>query len=119
MNIEITARHFHLTPELKSHIEREVGKLRKYFESIIASEVILDVEKYRQRAEIRIRVYRDTIAGTADSDDMYTSVESALDKVKGQLKKYKSRLKEKRPEEILETVEKITRPETDIDEVEL
>jgi len=119
MNIEITARHFDLTPELKEHVENEVAGLTRYFENIISSEVILDVEKYRQSAEIKVKVYKDVITGKTDSNDMYASIEKAIDKVKGQLKKYKSKLKEKRPDEITETVEKATRPETDVDAVDM
>ena len=119
MNIEITARHFDLTPELKEHIENEVTGLTRYFENIISSEVILDVEKYRQTAEIKVKVYNASLTGTSDTDDMYASIEQAMDKVKTQLKKYKERLKEKRPEKIQETVEEITRPDTDVDSLDV
>jgi putative sigma-54 modulation protein len=77
------------------------------------------VEKYRQTAEIKVKVYKETIAGRADSDDMYASIEMALDKIKRQLKKYKGKLKDKRPEEISDAVEKITKPETDVDAVDM
>jgi len=119
MNIEITARHFDLTPELKEHIEKEVGGLTRYFENIISTEVILDVEKYRQTAEIKLKVYRDVITGKTDTNDMYQSIEKAVGKVKKQLKKYKEKLKEKHPEQIHETVKKATKPETDVDGVDI
>ncbi len=119
MNINITARHFDLTPELREHVEGEIEKLTKFFEHIISSDVILDVEKYRQTAEIKVKVYNATIAGSADSNDMYASIEQAVEKVKKQLKKYKSKLKDKRPDVIQETVEKLTRPQTNEDEVDV
>ena len=119
MNIEITARHFDLTPELKEHVEKEVAGLTRYFENIISSEVILDVEKYRQTAEIKVKVYKDVLTGKTDSNDMYASIENSIDKVKGQLKKYKDKLKDKRPEEISETVERATKPDTDVDGVDI
>lgn len=119
MNIEITARHFDLTPELREYIEKEVGGLTRYFENIISSDVILDVEKYRQTAEVKIQVYKEIITGKADSDDMYASIEKAMNKVKGQLKKYKGKLKDRRPEEISETVKRATKPETDVDSVDI
>jgi len=119
MNITVTARHFDLTPELKEYVEREINGLTRYFDKIISADVILDVEKYRQTAEVKIKVYRDVLTGTADSDDMYASIEMVIDKVKRQLKKYKGKLKEKRPDEINEVVEKVTRPSTNVDEVDL
>lgn len=119
MNIEITARHFDLTPELREHVESEMDKLTRYFENIISAEVILDVEKYRQTSEVKVKVYNAVIAGSADSNDMYASIEMSIDKVKKQLKKYKSKLKDKRPEKIQETVENLTRPLTNEDEVDV
>lgn len=119
MNISITARHFDLTPQLKQNIEKEVNGLTRYFENIISAEVILDVEKYRQSAEIKVKVYKDTITGKGDSNDMYASIEMAIDKVKTQLKKYKGKLKEKHPDKIDATVKKITKPKTDDDSVDV
>jgi len=119
MNINITARHFDLTPELREHVESEIEKLTRYFEHIISSDVILDVEKYRQAAEIKVKVYNAVLTGSADSNDMYASIEMSVDKVKKQLKKYKSKLKDKRPEVIQETVENLTRPHTNEDEVDI
>ena len=74
---------------------------------------------YRQSAEIKVKVYKETITAKSDSNDMYASIEKSMDKIKGQLKKYKGKLKEKRPEEIIEAVEKVTRPETDVDSVDV
>ncbi|RKX22517.1 MAG: ribosome-associated translation inhibitor RaiA, partial [Candidatus Zixiibacteriota bacterium] len=114
-----TARHFDLTPELREHVESEIEKLTRYFENIISSDVILDVEKYRQTAEIKVKVYNAVITGSADSNDMYASIEMSVDKVKKQLKKYKGKLKNKHPEKITETVESLTKPQTNEDEIDV
>lgn len=119
MLTKITARHFDLTPQLKETIEKELEGFTKYFENIISAEAILDVEKHRQTAEIKAKVYNATINAKADSTDMYVSIEKAATKVKSQLKKYKGKLKEKHPEKIEETVESITRPQTNEDEVDV
>lgn len=119
MNIEITARHFDLTPELRNHVEKEVGGLTRFFENIVSSEVILGVEKYRQSAEIKAKVYNAVITGSADSDDMYASIEMAIDKVKKQLKKHKGKLKLKQPEKINNMVGEATRPSTNPDEIDV
>ena len=119
MNINITARHFDLTPQLREHVESEIEKLTRFFENIISSDVILDVEKYRQTAEIKVKVYNAVITGSADSNDMYASIEMSVDKVKKQLKKYKGKLKNKHPEKITETVENLTKPQTNEDEIDV
>jgi putative sigma-54 modulation protein len=111
MRINITARHFELTKDLEQHIRDHLWTLRKYFESIINAHVILSVEKYRQIAEITLKVSGLTLASKEESDNMYTSIDSAVDKLERQVKRYKQKLynhkaKKKEPEE-----ERVEEPE--------
>ena len=114
----ITARHFDLTPEMRDKAEQEIEGLTRYFENIISAEMVLDTERHRKVAELKVKVYNHVMAGTGDTDDMYNSISVAVDKVKGQLKKYKGKLKDKRPDEINETVTQATRPSIDEDSVD-
>jgi len=102
MKINITARHFELTNELKQLVEEEVEKLTRFFEHIISSNAVLEVEGYRHRAEISVKVYGSTLTGTAESDQMQVSIEQAIDKLTAQLKKYKGKLKDKKQKQISE-----------------
>ena len=116
---KITARHFDLTPEMKERAEQEMEGLTRYFDNIISAEMILDTERHRRTAELKVKVYKETLSGTGDTDDLYNSIAVAVDKVKGQLKKYKGKLKNKRPDEIAETIDSLTRPQTNEDEVDV
>ena len=116
---KVTARHFDLTPEIKSKAEAEMEGLTRYFDNIISAEFILDVERHRRMAELKVKVYNSVLAGTGETDDMYNSIDMAIDKVKSQLKKHKGKLKRKDPEQIAEKTEALTRPSTDIDEVDI
>ena len=49
---------------------------------------------------------------------MYVSIETAFDKARGQLKKYKGKLKEKRPKEINIAQADATKPKTDDESVD-
>jgi len=119
MQKEITARHFDLTSEMKEMCEIEMEGLTRFFENIISAELILDTERHIRKAELKVKVYNATITGTGDTDDMNNSIAMAVDKVKGQLKKYKGKLKNRKPEEITETIDSITKPRTDVDETEI
>ena len=46
MNTKVTARHFELTPEIKSLAEENFDGLQRYFDHIISCHLILDVEKH-------------------------------------------------------------------------
>lgn len=116
---KISARHFDLTDDMKQRAEAEMDSLSKYFENIISAELILDTERHRRLAELNVKVYNSTLTGTGDSDDLLNSISLAVDKVKGQLKKYKGKLKHKNPETITEAKVSSTRPTTDDDEFDM
>jgi len=97
MKINITARHFELTQALEDHIRDRLWTLKKYFERLINAHVILSVEKYRQIAEITLRVSGLTLASKGKSENMYTSIDQAVDKLERQVKRYKQRLANHKP----------------------
>jgi putative sigma-54 modulation protein len=114
----VTARHFDLTPEIRTHAESEMDGLTRFFENIISAEFILDMERHRRIAELRVKVYRDVLSATAETDDIYTAIDSSVDKVKTQLKKYKGKLKDKNPEKIERLQEERTRPATNPEDID-
>ena len=100
MKVNITARHFELTKELRNQVEEEVDKLNRFFNNIISANAVLEVESYRHLAEISVKVYGSTLTGTGASDQMQISIEQAVDKLTGQLKKYKGKLKDKKQKRV-------------------
>jgi putative sigma-54 modulation protein len=116
---KVTARHFDLTPEMKAQAEQEIENLTRFFDNIISAEMVLDTERHRRKAELKITVYNSTISATGDTDDMYNSISVAVDKAKGQLLKYKDKLKHKKPEAITETIDELTRPATNVDDADI
>ena len=96
MQSRTTARHFDLTDELKSFVEKEIDKLEKYFNNIIDTHLILDAEKSRMTAELKVKVHGTILTSKVRSFDMYESVEKVIGKMEQQLKKYKERLKDKK-----------------------
>jgi putative sigma-54 modulation protein len=113
MQKKITARHFDLTPEIRERADEEMDGLNRYFDNIISAEFILDVERHRRLAELKVKVSRDILAAEGESDEMYKSMSLAVDKMKIQLKRHKEKLKEREPEQITKTQEALTRPSTD------
>ena len=100
MQIRIRGRHFQLTDALKEYAEKEISQLGKYFNTIIDCNLILDTERYKQVAELRVKVYGTVLNSKVKSEDMKVSIEKAVEKVATQLKKYSSKLKEKDPKKI-------------------
>ena len=96
MQIRTTARHFDLTDDLKNFAEKHIEKLERYFNHIIDSHLILDMEKSRMTAELKVKVYGTVLTSKHRSFDMYDSVEKVIDKMGSQLKRYKGKLTDKK-----------------------
>lgn len=118
MQIKVTARHFELTSENRTKAEKALEGLSRYFDNIISAEIILSQEGHRRQAEVHVSVYNQMITGSAEKDDLIQSIDTAVDRAKAQLKKYKEKLRERKPEEITELTQNTTRPETDVDTIE-
>ena len=93
MRLNITARHFKMSESLKIYTEKEVQRLKKYFDGIIDIEVILDWEKNHRIVEINISVYGTLLTAQEQSNDMKRAINGAIDKLERQLLKYKERLR--------------------------
>lgn len=115
MKMKFTARHFKAPERLKIYIEKKVKKLDKFYDGIIETEVICDWQKVDQIVELRTKVYGTTLIIKEKSDDMYQSVDMAVDKLENQMKKYKTKLHkhghEKVTEEIEEPLDEFETPE--------
>lgn len=93
MRISFTARHFKATNRLKEYAEIKVRSLKKYYEGIIDCEIILDYEKLNQIAEIAIKVYGQRLVARERSEDIFKSIDLAVEKLERQIKKYKGKLR--------------------------
>ena len=94
MKIQITARHFHASPQLHASLKDSLNKIEKFNDSITGAHVILDAEKNGvRRAEIIVKVLDKAICAHAEEDNMYKAIEAMLDKVERQLKKENEKLK--------------------------
>jgi ribosome hibernation promoting factor len=96
MNITTTARHYELTPALKDYAEEKVQNLKRYFDHIVNAHVIFSLEKYRQCIEITLHVNGKDFVSAAESEDMYLSVDRAVEKLEEQLKRHAGRLKKRK-----------------------
>lgn len=107
MNLSITARRFKLSDDLRDYIEEKMNKLTRYYENIINAEVVLGWEKQTRFAEIRLDVSQEKIVLIEKSEDLRKSFDLALSRAERQLKKYKTKFKNKRKEKVVYEAENI------------
>jgi putative sigma-54 modulation protein len=91
MRINFTARHYKSSPRLKEYAQNEVSRLEKFYDGIISCEIVLDYQKDIQIAEINITVYGQKLTVVEKTDDIYKSIDSAVQKMERKLKRYKEK----------------------------
>ncbi len=103
MNVNITGKHMEMSDALKAYINNGLKKLEHYFDKIVDANVVLAVEKHRHICEINLNVNGFRIHAKESSPDMYASVDTVIDKLEKQIKKFKDKLKNHKPKHRDET----------------
>lgn len=102
MNITVNAKNTTLTDAIKDYSEKKIQKIAKYFDDHLDVHVNLNVEKNMHIAEIFVNVRGMFLKGIEKSEDMYASIDMAVDKIDRQLAKYKQKLHSRKNSEIKE-----------------
>lgn len=95
MTINVTGRHIEVTEPMRDHVHRRVGRLLEEHPRIENIHVILDLEKHRHGAEIVLQgagVGR--MEARVESDDMYASIDQAVDKAEKQVRKWLDKVRD-------------------------
>jgi len=91
--IKVTGRHVSVTEAIKDYALSRIEHLHLDYPRIIEAHVILDVEKHRHFAEIILHCTNHiTIEASAETDDMYASIDGAFAKIAQQMRKYKTKI---------------------------
>lgn len=96
MKFTITGRNMEITPALREAVEGKIGKLDKFFNPNTEVHVTLSVEKGRQKIEVTIPVKGNIIRSEQVSNDMYVSIDLVEEVIERQLKKYKTKIVDKK-----------------------
>jgi ribosomal subunit interface protein len=98
MNVTFTARHFRPHADVRQHAISEVKKLGKFYDGIVAANIILSFERATNSlkiAEINLHVYGAVLTARDKSDDFFKSIDKTIARLVMQLTKYKARLRSK------------------------
>lgn len=94
MQVSITFRHMKATQALRDYVDSRIGGLQKYFIKPIEMHVILSVEKIRHRVEIVLHEQHFKATADETADDMYKSIDKAVERLENQVKKHKMKVQE-------------------------
>ena len=95
MKIMVSGKNIHVSPKVKSHIEKKVRKLERYFHPGTEAQVTLSTEHYRQIVEVTIPFDGSVLRAEVSTDDMFTSIDRVLEKLEHQIHKHRTKLEKR------------------------
>ncbi|TDX52453.1 ribosome hibernation-promoting factor, HPF/YfiA family [Orenia marismortui] len=97
MKFMVRGKNIEITDALRDYAEEKVGKVRKYFDydDVIEAQISLEVERGRHIVEVTLFVDGLILRGEEKRDDMYASIDGVVEKLEGQIRKYKTKIHNK------------------------
>ena len=96
MKIDFTGRGVEVTDLIRNHTQGKLERLKNHWGEMRDISVVLSVEKYRQRSEIKFLSQKKTFHGAEETNDMFQSIDRVVEKLEAQLKKHKEKLNTKK-----------------------
>lgn len=96
MQLTITARHFNITPHLRTHINSKIKKIARFDHQIIEGELILFQDRGFDVAEGKIHSGHFILNARGQGKDMYEAVNDFTDKITIQLERHLGKIRTRR-----------------------
>lgn len=93
-NISVTGRNVMVTDAMKDYAIDKVSKMERFSNRIIDVVVTMDIVRYEHRIDIVMKVNHLKIKSQAITDNMYASIDKAVDKIEAQLLRYKDKIQD-------------------------
>jgi len=77
----------------KEYTEEKMKKLDKYIDTIAEAQVVLQVSKFRNTADINLTANGLNINSQEEAKDMRLAIDNAIDKLERQIKKHKQKIR--------------------------
>ena len=88
MNVQVSGHHVEVTPAIRDYVLSKLERVQRHFDQVIDINVILSVQKLRQKAEISVHMRGKDIHVESDDEDMYAAIDLVTDKLVRRVKKY-------------------------------
>ena len=96
MKISIYSKNMQMTEALREAAIKKLRRLDKFFFFFLEAKVVLGVEKKIHKVEVTIPFNGRIVRVEEFSDDMYNALDEAVESLEQQIRKYKSKLQNKR-----------------------
>jgi putative sigma-54 modulation protein len=96
MRIEHTFRNLEPSEPIKEHAAEKIGKLQKYFRAPLDAEVTFALERHQYTIDAKVTADGFVYMGREESEDMYTSVDKVVNKIRTQITRDKEAIAQRR-----------------------
>ncbi len=97
MQISVTFRNMEPSEALKSYAQEKAQRLLKYVSLPVDVQFVLGKHKYLSIVEIKVAARGVVLKSVEENEDMYGSIDLAMDKIERQARRYKDKLVHRRP----------------------
>ena len=96
MNLHITGHHLEITPAIRDYASVKFGKIKRHFDNVIDVNIILSVDKMKQKAEASIHMSGKDVFVECEDENLYAAIDTLVDKLDRQVVKHKEKLSARR-----------------------
>ena len=97
MKCSVTFRHMKTSEPIRAYAEERVEKISRLLDRGVEALVTLSVEKYQHEAHIELLTDGSLrLRGTDKSEDLYASIDAAVERIVRQVKRYRARIQNHR-----------------------
>jgi putative sigma-54 modulation protein len=96
MNLHLTGHHLEVTPAIRDYITGKLDRVTRHFDHVIDVNMILSVEKLKQKVEATVHLSGKKIFVESHDGDMYAAIDSLIDKLDRQIIKHTEKNAERR-----------------------
>ena len=93
MKLTVTGRNIEITDGIRNHLNDKIDKTIPDLGEAADVHVALSVEKHRHFAEVTVKTKGFTLHSQDETEDLYTSMDKALEKMEKQIRKNKEKAK--------------------------
>jgi putative sigma-54 modulation protein len=96
MNLHLTGHHLEITPAIREYASGKFGKIKRHFDNVIEVNIILSVDKMRQKAEATVHMSGKDVFVECEDENLYAAIDTLVDKLDRQVVKHKEKLSARR-----------------------
>lgn len=91
MNLHMSGHHVDITPAMREYVTSKFTRIKRHFDHVIDVNVILSVEKLKQKIEASVHLSGKDIFVECDDANMYAAIDALVDKLDRQILKHKEK----------------------------